>query len=87
MEYALVEPPTDTYRGTFGRPVGTTVIPAKVMAVELPMFQDPLVQSTMSVRVVALVKLPVIRALPDMKALGVPVMGAVVNLISSVSPG
>jgi len=86
IEYALVEPPTDTYWGVFCRPVLATVMPVKVMVAVLPMAHAPPFAFTVSV-IVFPERAPVMRALPDMKASGVPATGAVVNMIARVPPG
>lgn len=86
IEYALVEPPTDTYMRPLARPVLATVMPVKVIVAVLPMAQAPPLACTVSV-ILFPARAPVIRAVPDMKASGVPVTGAVVKSISRVFPG
>lgn len=49
IEYASVEPPTDTYWAPFCRPVLATVMPLKVMVAVLPMAQAPPLAFTVSV--------------------------------------
>lgn len=81
-----MEPPTDTYWIADCRPVLATVMPVKVMVAVLPMTQAPPLALTVRVRVFP-ARAPVIRALPDMKASGVPATGAVVKVIARVPVG
>jgi len=82
IEYALVEPPMDTYWGTVCSPVLTTVMPVNVTVAVLPMTHVP--RFTVSLRVLGEEKAPVIRASPDMKAWTVPATGALLNVMSRV---
>jgi hypothetical protein len=84
IEYAGVEvteePVTCTVKGAFAplgsRPVFATVIPLKVRVTVAPITHAPLLGATVSVRVFAEESIaPVIRAGPDMKALGAPARG------------
>ena len=86
IEYALVEPPTDTYWAVECRPVLATVMPAKVTIVLPLMAHAPPLTLTVSVRVFREIA-PVIKALPIMKASGVPAMGILVKVIGRVPPG
>jgi len=61
-------------------------MPVKVMVAVLPMAHAPPFAFTVSV-IVFPERAPVMRALPDMKASGVPATGAVVNMIARVPPG
>ena len=84
IEFEKVEPPTDTYRGLRGldcSPVLWAYIPVKVSVAELPMAHAPPLALTVSVMAFP-TRVPVMRALPDMKASGVPVTGALVNPIA-----
>ncbi len=83
VENKVAEEPTRTLKGAFNtfkvlgsRPVLATVIPLKVRVIVLPITHAPLLPATVSVRVfVEETIAPVIRAGPDMMALGAPARG------------
>ena len=83
VEEKLPEEPTRTVKGASktlkalgSRPVLATVIPLKVRVTVAPITHAPLLGATVSVRMFAEESIaPVIRAGPDMKALGAPARG------------